>query len=64
MVCKDRSGWVGERIVFMRKKKKTTKWRNHGIEDATWEVKKEYLELFVNQGEKFRGRNSFKEERV
>ncbi|XP_027158268.1 uncharacterized protein LOC113759889 [Coffea eugenioides] len=34
-------------------------WKNHGVEEATWEMeedmKKKYHELFVNQGEKFRG---------
>ena len=34
-------------------------WRNHGVEETTWEVEEEmqkkYLELFDNQGEKFRG---------
>ena len=43
-------------------------WRNHGVEETTWEVEKEmqkkYPELFVNQGEKFRERNSFKGEKV
>ena len=43
-------------------------WKNHGIEEATWEMdedmEKKYPELFENQGEKFRGRNSFKGERV
>ena len=43
-------------------------WKNHGVKEATWEVEEEmqrkYPELFVDQGKKFRGRNSFKGERV
>ena len=43
-------------------------WKNHGIEEATWEMEEEmqkkYPELFKNQGEKFQERISFKGERV
>ncbi|XP_027157475.1 uncharacterized protein LOC113780267 [Coffea eugenioides] len=43
-------------------------WRNHRIEEVTWEVeeemKKKCPELFENQDEKFRGRNSFQGEKV
>ena len=43
-------------------------WKNHGVEEATWEVEKEmqkkYLGLFANHGKKFRVRNFFKGDRV
>ena len=43
-------------------------WKNHGVEEATWEVEEEmqkkYPDLFTNHGKKFRGRNFFKGERV
>ena len=44
-------------------------WKYHGMEEATWELEDEmqrkYPDLLKNNGKKeFRGRNSFKEERV
>ena len=51
-------------VVVAREKKKKKKveksWDRRGYLGGG----KEYPELFVNQGEKFRGRNSFKGERV
>ena len=39
-------------------------WRNHGVEEVTWEVEKEmqkkYPELFANQDKKFRVSNSLR----
>ena len=43
-------------------------WRNHGIEEATWEVeeeiRKKYPELFINRGMNFEDEILFKRGRM